>query len=58
MPLIEEKIGVVFAVVYPNKCVARCVNVAPVAKNISRGGASKPQHSQPLFITVPAGCRE
>jgi hypothetical protein len=29
--LIEEKIGVGFAGVYPAKCGARCVNLAPVA---------------------------
>ena len=58
MPLIEEKIGVGFAGVYPEKCGARCVNVAPVARNISRHDATKPQRSQRLFITAPTGDRE
>jgi hypothetical protein len=58
MPLIEEKIGVGFAGVYPDKRGARCVNVAPVARNISRHGAKKPQRSQRFFITAPAGYRK
>jgi hypothetical protein len=48
------KIDAVFAGVYPDKCVARCVNVAPVARNISRHDATKPQRSQRLFITGSA----
>jgi hypothetical protein len=54
MTLIEEKIGIVFAGVYPDKRCARCVNVAPVARNVSRHVATKPQRSQRLFITAPA----
>jgi hypothetical protein len=53
MHLIEEKIG--FAGVYADKRGARCVNVAPVARNVSRHGATKPLRSQRLFITAPAG---
>jgi hypothetical protein len=53
--LIEEKIGIGFAGVYPDKRCARCVNVAPVARNVSRHGATKPQRSQRLFITAPVG---
>jgi hypothetical protein len=30
MPLIEEKIGIGFAIIYPDKRCARCVNVAPL----------------------------
>jgi hypothetical protein len=58
MPLIEEKIGIGFAGVYPDKCCARCVNVAPIARNVSRNGATKPQRLQRLFITAPAGYQE
>jgi hypothetical protein len=57
-PLIEEKIGVGFARVYPDKRCARCANVALVARNVSRHGATKPQRSQRLFIIAPVGCRE
>jgi hypothetical protein len=52
MSLIEEKIGIGFAGVYPDK---RCT---PVARNVSRHGATKPQQSQRFFITGPAGYRE
>jgi hypothetical protein len=51
MPLIKEKIGVGFAGVYLD-------DVAPVARNISRHGATKPQGSQRYFITSPAGYRK
>ena len=37
---------------------ARCVNVAPVARNVSRHGAMNPQRSQRLFITTPAVYRQ
>jgi hypothetical protein len=50
MPLIEEKIGIGSAGVYPDIRCARCVNVAPVARNVSRHDATKPQRSQRLFI--------
>jgi hypothetical protein len=46
MSFIEEKIDIGFAGIYPDKRCARCVNVAPVARNISRHGATKPQPSQ------------
>jgi hypothetical protein len=52
MFLIEEKIGFGFAGVYPHKCGARCVNIAPVARNVSRHGATKPQRYQRLFIAL------
>jgi hypothetical protein len=42
MSLIEEKIGIGFAGGYPDKRCARFVNVAPVAKTVSRQGATKP----------------
>jgi hypothetical protein len=54
MPLIEEKIGFGFAGVYPDKFCARCINVAPVARNVSRQGRNEPQRSQLLFVTAPA----
>jgi hypothetical protein len=55
IPLIEEKIGVGFFGLYSDKCGARCVSVAPVARTVSRHGATKPQR---FFITTPAGYRE
>jgi hypothetical protein len=59
MSLIEEKIGIGFAGgIYPDKRCARCVNVAPVARNVSRHDATKPQRSQRLFIIAPAGYQE
>jgi hypothetical protein len=58
MPLIEEKIDIGFAGDYPDKRCARCVNVAPVARNVSRHDATKPQRSQRYFINAPAGYRE
>jgi hypothetical protein len=58
MPLIEEKIGIGSAGVYPDKRCARCVNVAPVARNVSRHDATKPQRSKRLFIITPAVYRE
>jgi hypothetical protein len=58
MPLIEENIGIGFVGVYPDKRCARCLNVAPVARNFSRHGATKPQRSQRFFINAPAGYRE
>jgi hypothetical protein len=51
MLLIEEKIGIGFAGVYPDK---RCA----AARNVSRHGATKPQRSQRLFINAPAGYKE
>jgi hypothetical protein len=41
MPLIEEKIGFGFDFVYPDKRCARCVNFAPVARNVSRHGRNE-----------------
>ena len=41
MPLIEEKIGFGFAGVYPDQRCVRCVNVALVARNVSRYGRKK-----------------
>jgi hypothetical protein len=41
MPLIEEKTGFGFSIVYPDQCCARCVNVAPVARNVSRHGRNE-----------------
>jgi hypothetical protein len=58
MPLIEEKIGIGFFGVFPDKRCARCVNVAPVARNVSRHDATKPQRSQRFFITAPAEYQE
>jgi hypothetical protein len=58
MPLIKENIGIGFAGAYPDKRGARCVNVAPVARNVSRHDATKPQRSQRLFITARAKYRE
>jgi hypothetical protein len=58
MPVIEEQLGAGFAGICPDKSGAHWVNVAPVAKNVSRHGATKPQRSQRLFITAPAGYRE
>jgi hypothetical protein len=58
MPSIEEKIGIGFFGVFPDKRGARCVNVAPVARNVSRHDATKPQPSQRLFITAPDGYQE
>jgi hypothetical protein len=52
MPLIEEKIGIGFAGRYPDKHCARCVNVAPVARNVSHHDATKPPRSQRLFLTA------
>jgi hypothetical protein len=40
MPLIEEKIGIDFAGIYSDKRCARCVNIAPVARNVSRHDAT------------------
>jgi hypothetical protein len=53
LPLIEDKIGIGFgfAGVYPDQ---RCA----VARNFSRHGATKPQHSPRLFKTASAGVRE
>jgi L-lactate utilization protein LutB len=56
--LIEEKIGVGSAGIYPDIRCARCVNVAPVARNVSGHDATKPQRSQRLFIIAPAVYRE
>jgi hypothetical protein len=53
MPLIEEKIGIDFAGIYSDKRCARCVNIAPVARNVSRHDAT-----QRLFIIAPAVYRE
>jgi hypothetical protein len=39
--LIEEKKGFGFAGVYPDKRCARCVNVATVARNVSRHGRNE-----------------
>jgi hypothetical protein len=50
MPVIEEKLGAGFAGVCPDKSGAGCINVVPVAKNISRHGATKPQRSPRLLI--------
>jgi hypothetical protein len=58
MPLIEEKIGIGSAGVYPDIRCARCVNVAPVAGNVSRHDATTPQRSQRLFVIEPAVYRE
>jgi hypothetical protein len=48
MPLIEEKIGIGFAGIYPDK---RCA----LARNVSRHDATKTQGLQRLFITAPVG---
>jgi hypothetical protein len=58
MLFIEEKIGIGSAGNCPDKRGARCVNVAPVARNFSRHRATKPQRSQQLFITAPDWYRE
>jgi hypothetical protein len=58
MSLIEEKIGIGFAGICQDKRSARCVNVAPVARNVSRHGATKPQRSQRFFITAAGRYRE
>jgi hypothetical protein len=52
--LIEEKIDFGFAGVYPNKRCARCVNVAIVARNVSRQERNGPQRSPRFYIIVPA----
>jgi hypothetical protein len=60
MLLIEEKIGFGFALVYQDNFCARCVNVAPFARNVSRQGrngtatfATPPyNHSGPSFKNI------
>jgi hypothetical protein len=49
MPLIEEKKG--FS--YPNKRCVRCVNVAPVARNVSRHGRNETATLATLFYIHP-----
>jgi hypothetical protein len=41
MPLIEETTGFGFALVCPAKRCDHCVNVAPVARNVSRHGRNE-----------------
>jgi hypothetical protein len=48
IPLIEEKIGFGFALVYPDKHSDRCVNIATVARKVSRHG-----HNESATLATP-----
>jgi hypothetical protein len=54
MPLTEEKIGFGFAGVYPDLSWALCMNIAILARNISRRGRNK---TATLFIPSIIWCR-
>jgi hypothetical protein len=56
MPLIEEKTGFGFAKVYPDQRCALCVNVATVARNVSRHSRNETAKlATPLFYHAGPG---
>jgi hypothetical protein len=56
MTLIEEKKGFGFVGIYQNKPCARCVNVAPVARNVSRHGRNETATFATIIYNRPGPC--